>query len=77
MVLKLLDMATEFIQEAGVICIEVVGSVAGLEDASALDVVVETDMTDVLRISTAHTDVVCELWMWHDADAAEGASVVI
>ena len=76
MALKLLDMVPEVSSEAGVICIEVVDSIAGRIVAYAFDVEVETDMTEALIVITALSEVLCKLSIWHHALAALGASVV-
>ena len=51
-------------------------SIAGHVVASAFDVVVETDITDVLVVNTALREIQCELFIWHHALAAVGARVV-
>ena len=51
-------------------------SIAGRIVAYAFDVEVETDMTDVLIVITALSEVLCKLRIWHHALTAVGASVV-
>ena len=73
--MRLFNIATEVFKEAGVGFTEIVDSVASCEEASAFDVVVETDMTYVVTIKTDCTDVLSEIWMWHDA--GEGVGTVV
>ena len=46
------------------------------DEASALDVVVETDMTDVCVMPTAGMEVSSEFFSWHEAGAVAGTVVI-
>ena len=51
-------------------------SIARCVVADAVDVVVETDMTDVCVMPTAGMEVSCEFFSWHEAGAVAGTVVI-
>ena len=75
--LGLVGIATEVVKKARVNFIEIVHLVAGYGGASAPDVIVETDMTDILRITIDCTDVLLELRMLHRIGSAVGILLMV
>ena len=75
--MRLVHRAAESCKKAGIGFIEFMEAFAVWEEASALDVVVETDMTDVCVMLTAEMEVICEVCSWHDAGAVAGTVVVV